>query len=66
MRAIPDIVLIVAMGATLVVLIVGILSFAVHGRFNARHANRLMTARVVLQGVAILALAAAVFTSLAP
>ena len=64
MKAVSDIVLVVAMVATLLILVVGILSFAVHGKFNARNANRLMRARVVLQGVAIAALAAAVVTSM--
>lgn len=42
-----------AMVATLVVLVVGIVSFAVHGRFYQKNANKLMRARVILQGLAL-------------
>ena len=42
------------MVATLGVLIVGIVGMAQGGDFNRRNANKLMRARVVLQGVAIL------------
>ncbi len=47
-----------AMVATLVVLVVGILSFAVHGKFYLKHANNLMRARVIFQGAALAFLAA--------
>jgi hypothetical protein len=40
--------------ATLGVLIVGIVGMAQGGEFNRRNANKLMRARVVLQGVAVL------------
>ena len=43
-----------AMVATLGVLIVGIFGMAQGGEFNRRNANKLMRARVVLQGVAVL------------
>ena len=43
-----------AMLATLGVLVVGIAGMARGGDFNRRHANKLMRARVVLQGVALL------------
>lgn len=46
--------MVVAMAGTALVLVIGILAFAVQGRFNARHANKLMRARVVLQGLAVL------------
>jgi len=42
-----------AMLATLVVLVVGVVSFAVHGRFYIKNANKLMRARVILQGIAL-------------
>jgi hypothetical protein len=42
-----------AMVATLTVLVVGIISFAVHGEFYLKNANKLMRARVVLQGIAL-------------
>ena len=45
--------LIVAMVATLVVLVAGIISFAVHGKFYLKHSNNLMRLRVVMQGVAL-------------
>jgi hypothetical protein len=43
----------VAIFATVVVLFVGIISFAFNTKFNAKYATKLMTARVVLQAVAI-------------
>ena len=54
MNAILPLLMVIAMAATAVVLFVGILAFAVHGKFNARHANKLMQARVILQGLAVL------------
>ena len=42
------------MVATLGVLIAGIVGMAQGGDFNRRNANKLMRARVVLQGVALL------------
>ena len=42
-----------ALIAVFAVLIIGIISFAVHGRFNAKHSNNLMRARVIFQGIAI-------------
>ncbi|MGH6659914.1 MAG: HIG1 domain-containing protein [Rhodospirillales bacterium] len=42
-----------AMFATLVVLVVGVVSFGVHGHFYQRHSNNLMRLRVVLQGIAV-------------
>ncbi len=52
----------VAMLAVLLVLILGIVSMIKGGEFNKKYGNRLMQARVVLQGVALglLALAFAV------
>ena len=38
---------------TLAVLVVGVVSMLRGGRFNRRHGNRLMRARVLLQGVAL-------------
>lgn len=45
--------LIGVMLAVLVVLILGIAAMARGGEFNRKHANKLMVARVVLQGIAI-------------
>lgn len=42
-----------AMGAVVVVLFTGILSFAKGGEFHRRHANRLMNLRVIAQGTAL-------------
>ncbi len=43
----------IAMLATLIVLVIGIVSFAVSGKFYVKNANYLMRARVVMQGIAI-------------
>ncbi len=50
-----------AMLATLVVLVVGVVSFGVHGDFYLRHANNLMRLRVVMQGIAVAVLALIVY-----
>jgi hypothetical protein len=42
-----------ALGATLLILLVGIGGFAAGGRFNARHGNRLMRLRVAAQAIAV-------------
>ena len=42
-----------AMFATLVVLATGIISFALHGDFYLRNANKLMRMRVIMQGIAV-------------
>ena len=54
-----------AMLATLVVLVVGVVSFGVHGDFYLRHANNLMRLRVVMQGIAVAVLALIVYLSIA-
>jgi len=50
--------------ATLAVLVIGIVSFAVHGRFYHRHANNLMRARVVFQGIALAVLAVILYSAM--
>ena len=45
---------ILAMLAVLATLFVGLIGMARGGEFNARYGNRLMRARVILQGVALL------------
>jgi Hypoxia induced protein conserved region len=45
--------LIAAMGATAIVLFAGIAAFAFNSKLNAKYSNKLMTARVVLQGLAL-------------
>ena len=52
-----------AMVATLVVLIIGVVSFGVYGDFYKRHANNLMRARVLFQGIAVAIFAGIVFLS---
>jgi len=44
----------IAMFATLGVVVVGVISFAVHGNFYRRHSNNLMRARVAFQAIALL------------
>jgi Hypoxia induced protein conserved region len=48
--------LLLAMCATLAVLIVGLVGFFVGGEFNAKYGNKLMRARVALQAVAVVLL----------
>lgn len=48
--------LLVAMAATLGVLIVGLAGFFKGGEFNRKYGNKLMQARVALQAVAIVLL----------
>lgn len=42
-----------AMFATLAILVVGIIGFAFNGKFYKKHANNLMRARVIGQGIAL-------------
>jgi hypothetical protein len=48
--------LIIAMFATLAVLIVGLAGFFHGGEFNRKYGNKLMQARVALQAIAVLLL----------
>jgi Hypoxia induced protein conserved region len=50
--------LLLAMCATLAVLIVGLVGFFLGGEFNAKYGNKLMRARVALQAVAVVLLLA--------
>lgn len=54
-----------AMAATLAVLVVGVISFAVHGEFYLRHANHLMRLRVVLQALAVAIMGLMVYLAVA-
>jgi hypothetical protein len=45
--------LILAMVATFIVLVIGIVSFGVSGKFYQKNANLIMRARVVMQGIAL-------------
>ena len=44
----------IAMLCTLLVLVIGVVSFAVHGDFYKKNSNKLMRLRVLLQGLALL------------
>ena len=55
--------LMIAMAATLGVLVVGLVGFLRGGEFNRRHGNRLMRARVMLQAVCVLLLIAVLMSS---
>lgn len=55
--------MIVAMFLTLAILIVGMVGMTKGGDFNAKYGNKLMQARVVMQGIAIAFFALAVLTS---
>lgn len=56
--------LVAAMGATAIVLFAGIAAFAFNSKLNAKYSNKLMTARVLLQGLALAVLAVIVFTQM--
>lgn len=66
MDTLLPILLIVAMAATVIVLFAGIVTFSFSSRLNAKYGNRLMAARVVLQGVAIAIFAAIVLLKIGP
>ncbi len=55
--------IIIAMVATIAVVVVGVVSFATHGEWYQKHANRLMRARVIFQGIvlAVIAVVAWIF-----
>lgn len=50
-----------AMFATLLILVVGLVGFARNGPFYKKHANNLMRARVIGQGVALILFALIMF-----
>lgn len=55
--------MIIALVATLAVVVVGVVSFATHGEWYIKHANQLMRARVIFQGIvlAVIAVVAWIF-----
>lgn len=55
--------MIIAMLATLGILIVGMVAMTKGGEFNAKYGNKLMRARVIMQGVSIALFALTVLTS---
>ena len=50
-----------AVFTTLVVLVIGLISFAMNGPFYQKHANHLMRLRVLFQGLAVILLGASVW-----
>ena len=52
------VVVVIALAATVLVLIMGFIAMARGGPFNARYGNVLMRLRIVLQGVAVALVAA--------
>ena len=50
-----------AVFATLVVLVIGLISFAMNGPFYQKHANHLMRFRILFQGLAVLLLGLSVW-----
>jgi hypothetical protein len=52
------------MGATAIVLFAGIAAFAFNSKLNAKYSNKLMTARGVLQGLAVAVLGLIVLTQM--
>ena len=50
-----------AMLGTLLVLVIGVVSFAIHGEFYKKNSNKLMRLRVLLQGLALLFFAILLF-----
>ena len=54
----------VALGATLLILLVGVVGFAAGGRFNARHGNTMMRLRVAAQATAVALLGLAMLAGL--
>lgn len=50
-----------AMFATLIILVVGLINFARNGPFYQKHSNNLMRARVIGQGIALVIFALIMF-----
>jgi hypothetical protein len=53
----------IAMLSVLVVMVLGIVSMVKGGEFNQKYGNKIMQARVMLQGIAIALIALAVYAS---
>lgn len=53
MSAVLPLLAVGAIGATALVLMVGVITFALGPGFSARHGTRLMAMRVALQGIAV-------------
>lgn len=53
----------IAMAALVVVLVIGMVAMSKGGEFNEKYGNKLMQARVYLQGAALLLLALAFFAA---
>lgn len=59
MNPILAIMIAIAMLSVLAVLVIGIVGFIQGGEFNKKYGNRLMQARVILQGIALALIALA-------
>ncbi len=53
MSAVFFVLMSIAMAAVLAVLMIGVLGMAKGGAFNKKYGNKLMQARVILQGIAL-------------
>jgi hypothetical protein len=53
MQSFVTVLLFAAMAATFGVLVVGVVSMAKGGEFNARYGNKLMRLRILMQGIAV-------------
>lgn len=51
---VPSLIILIAMGVTLAILLVGVFAMARGGEFNRKHSNRLMRLRVIAQFVTIM------------
>ncbi|MEK7820681.1 MAG: twin transmembrane helix small protein [Pseudomonadota bacterium] len=60
MSGVLFVLIVLALGAVLLALFIGIVGFAAGGPFNARHGNTLMRLRVAAQAVAVALLGLAV------
>ena len=61
MEDVLQVLLAVALGATLLVLFTGVAGFIVGGEFNRKYANKLMRLRVASQAVAVILLVLLLF-----
>ncbi|MBO23513.1 MAG: hypothetical protein CMM26_14235 [Rhodospirillaceae bacterium] len=58
-----SILLTIALAAVVIVLLVGLIAMARGGEFNRKYGNKLMRARVALQGLAVILFLLIVFTA---
>lgn len=63
MNTVFIVLMLIAMVATLIALVAGLFGMAKGGEFNEKYGNKLMKARVALQGLALLFFVGALLTS---